>query len=395
MPYIEHTTVKPQDIVDTGVETLRLRSVASNLVTRAGFEKFTGQEGDTVNVRVKGTLPVRTYAWRNDRSEPLKTDVLNDTVVPIKVELDRNYTGVKLIDEAKLFDWGGGWGDIFDRQTDALVNYNEAKIAGTILGAPFEVVRYVKNSQTNLKDQADINRDPIFNAFVDAKADLKKLRAPGTGYVALVGASFAAEIQKNQKLVTAEGNGDSALASATVGTIAGVTIVEDPLMPDDEAVLFIKSGYVFYNAAPIVPQSVPYGAATAKGGFALRWLMDYDTSFATDRSLFDTFVGYDYTKDLIEIQDEFGRPHVSTETFFTRGVKLVLDPGGTKSDKVPGDGKSDTPGGNPESYLALAYNKKNITASDLEGRPFPGVLDVPGVLPSDDAGTPDAGGPGS
>lgn len=379
MAYIEHTTVKSSDIVDTGVETLKLRSVASNLVTRSGFEKFVGQEGDTVNVRVKGSLPVRNYAWRNDRSQPLITDTVQDTVVQIKVELDRNYSAVKLTDESKAFDFDGSWGDIFERQTDALVNYNEAKIAEQVLGAPYEVIRYADNSASALEAAAKINRDPIFNAFVDAKADLKKLRAPGTGYVALVGSEFAAELQKNQKLVTAVGNGDSALAAATVGTIAGVTVVEDPLMPDDEAHIFLKSAFVFYNAAPIVPNSVPYGAAAAAGGFALRWLMDYDTSFATDRSLFDTFVGYDYTKDLIEIQDENGRPHTSDETFFTRGVKVKL---GSGTDKLPGDGSETTPGGDPTSYLALAYNGEKATAAELEGQKFPGVLEVPGVLPS-------------
>lgn len=379
MAYIEHTTVKPQDIVDTGVETLKLRSVASNLVTRTGFEKFVGQEGDTVNVRVKGSLPVRNYGWRNDRSQPLVTDTTSDTVVQIKVELDRNYTAAKLTDESKAFDFEGGWGDIFERQTDALVNYNEAKIANQVLAAPYEVVRGIDNSSDTLEAQAKIGRDPIFSAFVDAKSDLKKLRAPGTGYVALVGSGFAAELQKNQKLVTAQGNGDTALSAATVGTIAGVTVVEDALMPDDEAHIFLKSAFVFYNAAPIVPSSVPYGAAASAGGFALRWLMDYDTSFATDRSLFDTFVGYDYTKDLIEIQDENGRPHTSEDMFFTRGVKLVL---GQAENKLPGDGGDTTPGGDPESYLALAYNKQNITAEELTGSKFPGVLEVPGVLPS-------------
>lgn len=389
MGYIEHTTVKPSTIADTGVEILKLRSVASNLVTRQGFEKFTGEEGDTVNVRVKGSLPVRNYAWRNDRSAPLVTDTIKDTVVPIKVELDRNYNGVKLTDESKLFDFDGAWGDIFERQTDALVNYNEAAIANKVINAPYEVVRHINNSDTNIKAQAEMNRDPVFNAFVDAKADLKKLRAPGSNYVALAGAEFAAELQKNQKLVTAQGNGDSALSSATVGTLAGVTVVEDPLVPDDECHVFLKSAFIFYNAAPIVPSSVPYGAAAAAGGFALRWLMDYDTGFATDRSLFDTFVGYDYTKDAIEIQDELGRPHVSEDMFFTRGVKLKLDPAGEETDKLPGDSNdsNETAGSDPASYLALAYNKKNITSGDLGvGQQFPGVLEVPGVMDPGESG---------
>lgn len=386
MVYTPHEVVKPQFIADAAVAALQERAVASNLVTRDGFEKFTGLENDTVNMRVKGSLPVRTYAWRNDRSQPIVTDTFRDTVVQVKIEPDRNYSAVKLIDEDKLFDFEGGWGDIFSRQTEALTNYNEVRILNQIVNAPYEREIVIDSTAAAIKGQAELNRDNLFNAFVDAKSDMKKMRSPGTDYVCIVGAGLAAEIQKSQKLVTAQGLGDNALSQATLGTIAGVTIVENPQLDDHVGYVFSKSGFVFYNAAPPIPNSAPFAAAAAAGGFALRWVMDYDTSFATDRSLFDTFVGYNYTRDFIELQDEAGRVYTSPEQYFVRGVKLILktdDANGSAKDVKPGDGtRSDLPGNKADSWLAKAFQNKLAQPEDAKSSLFPGVLEVPGVMPT-------------
>jgi hypothetical protein len=387
--YNPHEVVKPQYLADSAVEALKLRSVASNLVTREGFERFTGIEGDTINMRVKGSLPVREYGWRNDRSKPIVTDTFKDTVVQLKIEQDRNYSAVKLIDEDKLFDFEGGWGDIFARQTDALTNYNEVKILNHVRSAPYERVIVVDSTSTAIKEQADLNRDNIFNAFVDAKADIKKMRSPGGDYVCLVGSAFASEVQKSQKLVTATGGGDDALSRATLGTIAGVTVVESEQLEPYEGFIFTKSGFVFYNAAPPIPNSAPFAASAAAGGFALRWIMDYDTAFATDRSLYDTFVGYNYTEDYIELQDARGQTFVSPERYFVRGVRLALktddyDPESDGHvDIKPGDGKDPSlPGNAADSWLALAFTGKLTTSTLGAGELFPGVLNVPGVMPT-------------
>lgn len=215
------------------------------------------------------------------------------------------------------------------------------------------------------------------------------MRSPGTDYVALVGSGLAAEIQKSQKLVTAAGGGDSALSAATLGALAGVSIVESPNINDFEGYLFSKSAFVFYNAAPPVPKSAPFAASASAGGFALRWVMDYDTAFATDRSLFDTFVGYNYTRDIISLQNADGQVLNSEDMFFTRGVKLVLktdDENKTAKDVRPGDGtRSDLAGNKKDSWLALAYQGKLTEAVAAKGQAFPGVLEVPGVMPTGDA----------
>lgn len=383
MVYKEHGVIKPEVILDTGIDILKDRTVAAHLVTRDGFEKFDGAAGDTVNVKIPKPLRVREYALRNDRSQPIVTDTADEVSVPLKIERERNYSAIKLTDEQRMFDFDGDWGDLQFRQLEAIAGYNQFKIVDQVINAPYEVQRKVEANPAALKREAEVGRDPIYNAFVDATRDLKRLRAPGAGYVALAGSGAVAEIKKNQKLTSAEGTGPSALAEVMVGKIGGVTVLEDPLIPDDEVHIFVKSAFLFYNAAPPLPRSVPFASSAAVDGFALSWLMDYDTAFLVDRSVFQTIVGYGYSQDLIEIEDTSGAPHTSEETYFTRGIKLKFQ--FADSDEItewaPGDG-GDRPGGDPESYLALAFNKQKLAAVDATGQAFPGVLGVPGVLPS-------------
>src|SRR5699024_5696447 len=373
MTYKEHGVIKPEVILDTGIDILKDRTVASHLVTRDGFDKFDGAAGDTVNVKIPKPLRVREYALRNDRSQPIVTDTADEVTVPLKIARERNYSAIKLTDEQRMFDFEGAWGDLQFRQLEAMAGKNQLGILEQVLAAPYEVQLKVDATNASIKDQAALGRDPIYNAFVDSTAALKRLRAPGAGYVALAGTAAVAEIRKNQRLVAAEGNGPSALAEVTVGKIGGVTVFEDPLIPDDEVHIFVKSAFLFYNAAPPLPQSVPFAASAAVDGFALSWLMDYDTAFLVDRSVFQTIVGYGYSQDLVEIEDTRGAPHVSEETYFTRGIKLKFqfEGSGEVTGWEPGDG-GDRPGGDPESFLALAWNKQKLTATDDNGQAFPG-----------------------
>ncbi|MCQ9385122.1 hypothetical protein [Brevibacterium moorei] len=401
MVYLPNTTVKPKVLVDAAVDALGDTAVASNLVTKQGFEKFLGVEGDTISMRVKGTLPVREYGFRNDRSQPIVTDTIKDTVVNVKIDLTHNYSALKLIDEDKLFDFDGSWGDLFARQIEALTNYNEFKVINQIHNAPVEYLGIVDVTAASIKEETEKHRDPIFNAIVDAKAAIKKMRTPEASFTCLCGSNFAAELIKSNRLVFAEGDG-SALSTATLGSIAGVTFVESNIIPEDEAYIFAKSGFVLYNAAPPAPTSAPYTASASAGGFALRWIMDYDTSFLTDRSVYDTYVGYDYTKDYIQVQNAQGQSFHSgmfeDAPYFTRGIKLFLktddNEGKDASGNVveafePGDGKALNEKGNPTagskegSFLDLAFHNKltELTHYTDKTQLFPGVLEVPGVMP--------------
>jgi hypothetical protein len=380
MPTGQHNVVKAQKIVDTAITALNDKLSVTKTVTRNSFDVFKGQENDTISFRVPGTLPVRSYGWRNDRSEPIKTDTYTETKVDLTVQPENDYSSVKLIDEALEWDFGGSWGKIFNAQTTAIVRKLEFDVLDQILAAPYEALFLIDATTTNIKAQADLGRDLFFNAFADAKQAMAKMRCPMDGAIyAACGANFAAELRKNQKLGLNQGTGnEGAFANATILTYAGITAYEDFNIPDDECYVYAKSGMVMFNAAPQVPLGAKQGAIQNKDGFSLRWIQDYDPGYQIDRSTFSAWKGFSYVKDsLIQRNTDKTQDIVGTEQYFLRGVKISLKNATNTVGYVPGDGGAAT-GGRAGASATSELGKV------FKGLPFAGTLpageDYPNVL---------------
>lgn len=372
MAYTPHLKVKPKVLAEGAVEALQDRLAISNTVTkRSDAKTFYRSEGDTITHRVKGTLPVRQYAPRNDRSKPIVTDTYSETTVDVKISQERPYSAIKLTDEQKDWDYQDGWGDITEAQIDTLGEYLENGTLNQILSAPYERHVLVQDDAAGKTAAKEANQDIFFNAVVEAKMALKLMRTPNEKLYALVGVGMATELIQSNKLVKNQGTGDSALSSDVIGTLAGVDFIMSTHVPSDQAILYASSGFLTFTGAPSIPQSVPFGATASANGWALRWLMDYDTGFLTDRSVFDTYAGHAYTRDHIAVFNGESQHIVSDEEFFVRGVKLGMKSGGSLTAKEPGDGKTDTPGGAPASFLAKAYNMSTVSTTTPEGQAWP------------------------
>lgn len=380
MVYAPHLKVKPEVLVQAAVSALSDQLVISNTVTkRNDLATFFKAEGDTISQRVKGTVPVRTYTPRNDRSQPILTDTYSETVVTLTISADRPYSAIKMTDEQADWDFTDGWGDIIDAQTSSIASYLEHGVLNQILKAPYERVILVKDDAAGETAARDSNQDVWYNAVVEAKKALRLLRTPNDSLYCICGVDFEEKILKSNRFLKDEGRGDDALTSATLGTIAGVKFVSSTHIPADEAYLYASSGFVAFTGVPRIPRSVPFGATASAGGWALRYLMDYDTAYLTDRSVFDCYAGYSYVKDRLTVFDGRSNELVSPDEYFVRGIKLALKSTGTAIEKKPGDGSLTTPGGNPNSFLAKAYNLQPITAAEVQGEPFPLGGNYPGA----------------
>lgn len=372
MTYSPSLRLKPQVLVDAAVEALNEKLVISNTVTkRADAKTFYAAAGDTISQRVKGTVPVREYAPRNDRSEPIRTDTYEETSVSLTISQNRPYSAIKLTDEQKDWDFNG-WAPIIDSQIDALGEYLEHGVLNSILNAPYERRILVDNSVESYNAATARNQDLWFNAVVEAKSSLQKMRTPDTQFNCLIGLDLADELIKSNKLIKNQGTGDSALSNSSIGTLAGVNFIPSVHIAPDTAMLYASSGFLCFTGVASIPSSVPYGATASANGWALRHLVDYDTAYLTDRSVFDTFMGTAYTKDRLKVVDQQGISHTGTEEFFLRGVQIGLK-GGTfgTTERKPGDGGTDTPGGNPNSWLAKVWNRSVLNNPVPAGDPFP------------------------
>lgn len=372
MTYSPSLRLKPEVLVDAAVTALEEKLVISNTITkRSDAKNFYAAEGDTISQRVKGTVPVRTYAPRNDRSAPIRTDTYSETSVSLTISQDRPYSAIKLTDEQKDWDFNG-WAPIIDTQVEALGDYLEQGVLNQIINAPYERRILIDNSDAAYTAAQKRQQDLFYNAVVEAKSSLQKMRTPDTTFNCLIGLDLADELIKSNKLVKNQGTGDSALSNASIGTLAGVSFIPSVHIASDQAFMYASSGFLVFTGVASIPNSVPFGASASANGWALRWLMDYDVSYLTDRSVFDTFAGYAYTKDRLKVVDQQGIGHVGTEEFFVRGVQLGLKGGSLGStERKPGDGGTDTPGGAANSWLAKVWNHTNLVTTLPEGEAFP------------------------
>lgn len=373
MAYEPHLKIKPSVLADAAVEALNEKLVISNTVTKGvDVKNFRASEGDKITMRVKGTLPVRQYAPRNDRSKPIVTDVYKETTVDATISDERPYSAVRMTDEQKDWDFDGGWGDVIDTQIDSMGQYLEHGVLSHILNAPYERIVLVDDADAAHTAAAKKGQDLFFNMVVNAKSAMRRMRTPDKTFTCLVGLDLADLLVKSNKLVKNQGTGDSALSDDSIGTIAGVNFVPSVDIPSDQAFMYAASGFVVHSGVPSIPNSVPFGATANANGFGLRWLMDYDTGFLTDRSVFDCYAGYGYTKDRLTVMDQQGIAHVGEEEYFVRGVQLGIKGGSLGStERVPGDGGTDTPGGDADSWLAKAYKLGATTTEVPEGTPWP------------------------
>lgn len=373
MAYTPHLKIKPALLAEGAVEALSEKLVIANTVTKGADTKaFYASEGDTVTRRVKGALPIREYALHNDRSAPIVTDVYSETTVDVTISQSRPYSAIRMTDEQKDQDFDGGWGDILDVQTDVMGEYLEHGVLQQIVNAGYERRILIDTSTTAYDAAAKKGHDLFFNAVVDAKSAMRRMRTPDKTFTCLVGLALADELVKSNKLVKNQGTGDSALANDSIGTIAGVNFVPSVHIADDQAFIYPSSAFVVYNGTPSIPQSVPFGASASANGWAVRWMMDYDTGHLVDRSVIDCYTGYGTTLDHLTIVDQQGISHVGAEQFFVRGVQLGILGGSLGTvERKPGDGGTATPGGAIDSWLAKAYKLETTVTTIPEGTPWP------------------------
>lgn len=345
--------------------------ITSRTFSRFADDRFVGRAGHIVNLKVRSPLSVRSYDLYNNRAQPIKADFVEETLVPLKVDANRLYQATEIRQEVLDFDFNRPgssmeqeWNQLLRDQVVAMANEFDERCSLVVQNAPFEYVKHVDASAQKIKEQRDLGRDLFFNALTDARNALTRMGSPlgaGNALFAIAGANWASELQKNQKLAIQSGTGkDDAFASSVIGTYAGITVVQDLTINPDELYLYTKDAFLQWTSAPRIPSSdnVVSNTSTANG-MSLAHIRDYDPNHLIYRSIFTTYTAFGFTPDVVGVRDVNGQVHVSTDTFFIRGAKLIL---GTGTDIEPGNGNGSGPGASADSYLAKLFKGGRIDA---------------------------------
>lgn len=313
----ENTFLKPEVIASTALGLLERDLVLANLVWTDGDWDFVGAKDDTVTIRIPARLKAREYAWRNDRTSTILLDELHEDRVDIKLHKDI-YSAVPVSDEELTLDIPDFGTRVLQPQVRAVAEAIDDSVADLIESAPYRTVLPLEGA------------DP-FRAIVRARKTLNKSFVPRGNRYLLVGSDVEEKILLSERFNRQDSAGEpaavSALQEATVGRIAGFTVVTSEAIDPETAFAFVPSAYAVATRAPAIPDGAAFGASQTYNGFAMRWLRDYDSSRLRDRSVVNVFGGFNY------VCDPIGKPGPdgTQEKGLLRAVKLELSstPAGT------------------------------------------------------------------
>lgn len=303
--------LKPEVIASAALGLLERDLVLTNLVWTDGDFNFVGAKNDTVTIRIPARLKAREYGWRNDRSEAIVMDELHEDRIDVSLHKDI-YSAVPVTDEELTLDIADFGEKILAPQTRAIAEAVDDNVAALIENAPYRTTLPLDG------------RDPYVSVVAARKA-LNRSFVPKGGRYLLVGSDVEEKILLSERFnrmdSTGEGAAVSALQEATVGRIAGFTVVTSEAIDPEAAYAFVPSAFAVATRAPAIPDGAAFGASQAYQGLAMRWIRDYDSARLRDRSVVNIFGGFNVMRD--PVGDE--RPDGTREKALVRAVKLDLN----------------------------------------------------------------------
>lgn len=302
-----NTILKAEQILSAGLGVLERDVVLPGIIASDASQHFSGRspKNDTVSIRVNGRTVAKDKPWR-DKTAAIQISDLNEFKVDVKLD-QHPYNAIELTDEELSLDIDEFTEQVVVPQTRSVAERLEDKIAAKIRGANYESTSEIA-----------INGD-FYKAAVGARKVLNDYHVPASDRVFLVGTAVEAEILLSEQFRRADQAGDSnALRNATIGNVAGSSIVVCNSLDAYEGYAFHKSAFQAVYRVPATPLGGVDTASGSYAGIAMRWVRDYDSTHMVNRSVFDTFFGI----NVVEDPDDYTDPD---STFsLKRAVKLIL-----------------------------------------------------------------------
>lgn len=288
-----HSFLKPTAVVDTAIKLLQREIVLPQLVWLNGIGDFAGKYQDTITIRVPARTSANRRTFRGTGSaRNLITSDLTENAIPVTLDHDV-YHAVVLTDEELTYDIQDFGSQVLNRQVRAVAEDLENGLASTIAGA-----NYAQNNMI-----VPVTASTLWDGIVDARRKLNDKYIDRSGRVLVVGSAVEAAFLKSDTFKRYDSVGEtpnSALRDATIGSVAGLdVVVSDALLPGD-AYMFHPTAFIMATRPPAAPRGASFTSSASAAGLAIRWLMDYDYASTSDRSLVDTFVGYQSVVDPVD-----------------------------------------------------------------------------------------------
>lgn len=198
------------------LENLENAHVATAFVNR-DYEGDIKQMGDTVHINSLGKITVKDYTVNGKIEDPEELTTADQTLV---------------IDQAKYFNFFVD--DVEKVQSagpvmDKAMKNAAYEIADVVDKAIFGAM--AKDAKTKLTKT--VNKDNVYDIFVELRTALNKLNVPKTGRKIACSSDITGLILKDKRLIEATETGQERATNGFIGRLAGFDIYETENTPKD------------------------------------------------------------------------------------------------------------------------------------------------------------------
>lgn len=321
-----NTYLKASTIAATAIGLLYRDLVVARTVWTDAINpgEFTGALDDTVTMRV----PARRVARK--RTLRAGTAIVNDTStefgVPVRLDTDV-YNGAPITDENLTLDISDFGSQILLPQIRAVVEGVESEITAEIEDADYGSM-HINPEATDFVVSGDTD---WYRVATRARRMLNDKLVPRSQRVLLIGSEVEEQILNEDRFNKYDNIGPDAtdaLREATIGRIAGFDVIPSTEIDPEAAYAYHRTAFVLATRAPKVPQGATFAQNRTAGspggdvgylaGLSIRWLMDYDYTNTTDRSLVNSWVG------TASVEDADNPQSPSSTTSMQRAVKITV-----------------------------------------------------------------------
>lgn len=275
------------------------KMVATDLKIASTFNRdlegeFGGKRGMTVNVKIPSALVAHAKSKANPREAIIVDEIVQshfsvtiDGLAYSSVELDE-WEAAYAVEEFAT--------EVLQPQTEAVADYVENEAIKALKALPDANSNGPDAEPGTTADDGmlfgityDATKPEDY--FVAARKRLMDNGLPAAGLWAAVGTQVYADLLNADALKDASASGSSdALRDAQTGKVRGFTVVEAPMLDENEIVFYGRHSFTLVVRAPKVPRGAAGGASVSAGGFAARLVYDYDATTQVDRSTVSAFV---------------------------------------------------------------------------------------------------------
>lgn len=236
-----------------------------------------GGKGRTVNLKVPNALVARNRDIE-DVTNKIVLDYLSEQTVPVTLG-SHVYNAVGLSEGDLSLNLTDFAAQVLSRQTEAVASFVDAIVLNALESTPETTgIAYDKAAPEK--------------TFTAIRKNLRDRGVPQAGLNVIVGTQVYAEMLDAKVLTDVSQSGSTAaLRDGQVGQMRGFTVVEHTGISETEIIAFHRNAFTLAVRAPKVPTGASFGATVNSGGFALRYLRDYDADYTQDRSIVSTFCG--------------------------------------------------------------------------------------------------------